>query len=203
MLIMMRNHLLRYGPSLVLFAALSLPAPAAAQTVGAEGGLNLATLTSSAPGAPANQWLPGITAGGFVVLKALGITWQIEGLYSVKGAKVPPSPAVDLQITYFELPVAVRFSLWRWGSSTFHAFGGATFAATLDAKVKDAGFTTDIDESIEKSDVGVTGGVAYERGRLVASTRYTHGLRNVAVGGPLDEIVRNRSVTFLVGWKIK
>jgi hypothetical protein len=187
----------------------SLPAvsPVAAQTltVGAEGGINIATLTADPAAEPPITWMPALTLGGFVMVRAAGIDWQVEGLYSIKGGRVFESPNVDIQIAYVELPVAARLALRKLGLPAFSAFGGATFAVKLDAKVKDAGESTDVNDNFQKSDVGLTGGVLYEQGRLIASGRYTHGLRNIAVPGQAinEQTVRNQAFTVMVGWKVK
>jgi hypothetical protein len=193
---------------LALVGLCVVPTPAAGQTItafGPEGGVNFARLVADPDQSVGVKWLLAPSLGGFVVLRTFGVDWQIEGLYSVKGERLDLNPSLDLQIIYFELPVAVRLSLRRLGLSAFHAFGGPTFAAKLSAKSKDADQSTDISENFESSDVGLTGGVAFQNGRLMITGRYTHGLRNIVVAGQAVEpqTVHNRSFAIMAGWRIR
>jgi hypothetical protein len=187
----------------IAVSLLAAPELAQAQTFGIQGGINLGNLgvTSESPGAPSvsTSWLVAPALGGFVTFDFAGLPLQVEALYSVKGAakvKTANVSASDFRLTYFEVPVSIPF----YSFGRFELFVGASFALKVDAKIKSGPITTEADEYFNDSDIGLTGGVAYKRGNLVVSGRYTHGLFDV---DPLGDTVKNQALVVMVGWKLR
>jgi hypothetical protein len=76
--------------------------------------------------------------GGFIVLPlAPRVALQLEALFTAKGAKLyDPDQELtgSIVLHYFDLPVLVRIQGARWGSGSFHVFGGPYAAFRLSAK---------------------------------------------------------------------
>jgi len=187
---------------LALLIFLLASTPAAAQTFGVKGGVNLATQTSADDGSALDP-RAALVAGAFVRLPV--VSWldlQVEGLYAMKGAKLDfQGVKSTLAIDYLEVPALARL---RIGSGRRHYFvaGGPSVALRLRAKTRTrfsgASEELDIADQIERLDYGVAAGGGVEIGSLVFDARYTLGLRNIdkAEGSS----TKNRAISITAGF---
>jgi hypothetical protein len=188
---------------LALIVFLLASTPAAAQTFGVKGGVNLATQTS-ADGGSALDPRTALVTGAFVRLPlASWLDLQVEGLYAMKGAKLDfLGVKSTLAIDYLEVPALAQV---RIGSGRRHYFvgGGPSVALRLRAKTRTrfsgASEEVDVADQIERLDYGVAAGGGIEIGSLVVDARYTLGLRNIdkTEGGS----TKNRTISVTAGFR--
>ncbi|HYN06012.1 MAG TPA: porin family protein [Vicinamibacterales bacterium] len=176
---------------------LALPASARAQSVGVEGGLSLSTLKSQDDEADFLDRLVAPTGGLFVVFGPNAVTGRIDVLYSVRGAKFELG---EYRFTYLEIPVGAQIHVARTSNSDVHIFGGTSLGIKLDAKLSQTNDAdVELDDEVEDLDLGIYIGAGVTFGRFVVNGRYTHGVRNISVGGPE---LKNRSFAFMVGFRL-
>ena len=188
---------------LALLLLLVASTPAAAQTLGVKGGVNLATQTSE-DGGSALDPRAGLVAGAFIRLPlASWLDLQVEGLYAMKGAKldflgVKSTVAID----YLEVPALAHVRIGS-GRRRYFVGGGPSVALRLSAKTRTpfsgASEEIDIADQIERLDYGVAAGGGVEIGSLVFDGRYTLGLRNIdkVEGGS----TKNRTISITAGFR--
>jgi hypothetical protein len=159
----------------------------------------------------------GLTAGLFAHLPVRDrIHLQIETLFTDKGGSVPlvdPSivsgtATLRYKLHYLDVPVLARVRGPRIRAARLHAFGGPTFSVRLAASRQTAisgqgsfGFEREIDDEVERFDLGVTLGGGVEISRAIFNLRYTHGFSEV-----LEDIygsrLSNRGVLVTAGVRI-
>ena len=155
----------------------------------------------------------GVGGGGFVVLRpGERLALQLEALYRPSGSKLAELEGVDVTfkylLNYFELPVLGRVNVTRSPSRAFYVFGGVAPAIRLSAKFETSasgtGFTQgsldDISDDIELFEFSAVAGAGMDIGpHIVVDGRYTWGLTKL--NDTADESLKNRTLTFLVGYR--
>lgn len=191
-------------PLLVLLVMLAWVPAASAQglSYGVKAGVNLSSISfepddSGNPYESRVGWL----AGAFATIPLRGwLSLQPEALYTIKGARVDfESVESQLIVDYFEVPILARVSLRRG----FYAVAGPTVAARIKARsrTKFGGSTEEIDleDDIERVDLGVAAGAGMELGRWLFEGRYTHGLSDIDAEAGETAKVRNRTISLSAG----
>jgi hypothetical protein len=180
--------------------------PALAQ-VGLMGGLNLGTVSVS--GETEGQQLklqPGPVGGLFfgVPLKKTTIALQIEALLSTKGVRIAAGGFTDsARIVELEVPVLVAFLAKRGTGTNIRVLAGPAFA--LNASNSDSIDGHPVTKApLKLGEVGLKGGVQFERGRIFYGASYTLGLSNFSADdtSPVDA-VKTRTLSAVVGWIFK
>ena len=157
--------------------ALLWAGPAAAQTWGVKGGLNLSDVALEDFDTSAE---PSAVAGGFFRLPFIfGLQIQVEGLVAQR--RVTFDDSVRDELNYLEVPMLARYRVFSVGGRPVHALGGGVLAFRLSAKeVFSGGESEDVKDSYEPIDFGVSvgGEVALTRHWLV-DVRYVFGVANI------------------------
>lgn len=163
---------------------------ASAQTgasFGVKAGANFANLDFSGDGVdPSLDRRVGLVAGAFMLFPmSETFGFQIEGLYSQKGAKFVEDDFEDsIELDSFDVPVLARYTIPSSTNTSFHLFAGPSFGFKLSAK-STSSFDGEDDEEIDISDdvkgvdFGLVVGAGIEFGKFVIDGRYTHGLSNL------------------------
>jgi hypothetical protein len=185
-----------YCAAIGLALLVALPAQAAAQLVGVEGGLSFANLKSDDPEEPTLDWLKAPTAGLFVVFGPNAVTGRVDVLYTVKGGRTSFGA---YRISYLEAPVGVQFNFARGSDSDVHVFAQTTIGFKIDARI-DYNDTGDDDELPEAEDLdfGITIGAGATFGRFLVNGRYTHGIRDISSAGV---VVKTKTVAIMGGFR--
>ena len=196
--------------ALLLSLAVSLVAvPAFAQTgVGIKGGVSFSRLDTTPDSSDVLDPLTDFTAGVFVAAGG-PIGGQVEALVSRRGAEIDGDlfglgflgNLAKFRVTYLDLSGLLRINAGA-GDNNVYLLAGPTFAVELQSEINLAGFGQDIGEATESWDVLATVGAGVEVGGFLVEGRYSHGLRDVIVGGnilPFDAKMRSFSV--LAGFK--
>lgn len=174
-------------------AALLSAVPAAAQTWGVKGGLNLSNVSLEDFDTSAE---PSAVAGGFFRLPFMaGLQIQVEGLVAQR--RVSFDDSVRDELNYLELPVLARYRVFSAGGRPVSALGGGVPAFRLSAKeVFSGGDSEDITDRYEPFDFGVAvgGEVAITR-RWLVDVRYIFGVTNVQDVPGFDVKFRTWQVT--------
>ncbi len=197
----MRRRLL----ATVAITGLSLAAagPAGAQVLGVKGGVNLSKIDYGGDFEITTTAKPGAIAGAFIRLSpARFINLQIEGL--VTQHVVDFEGASKNTLTFAEVPVHIRYGLFKGGSVRASAHGGATLGVLLMAKERFAGETSDITDAFARWNVALSAGAEVEMNRWVFDVRYLFGVTDlyhpeVAVDFP----GRHRAVQITAGYRFK
>jgi opacity protein-like surface antigen len=191
--------------SLAIALMVIVPAAAKAQmspvSAGIKGGINSASLSSDAD---ENDDLRRLTAGvggifiGRDINKNVGL--QFEALYSMRGAKAEGGDA-KIKLNYIDVPVLVRFGATSASGIKAFAFTGPQASYNVKAEAEFLGETQDLEDDIEKFDLGWTVGAGVDVNRFTVDARYTMGLMNIAKDE--TETVKNRTFTVMVGIRLK
>lgn len=189
------------SPLLVLALVLAGAAPAQAQglTAGVKGGVTFTDLVFENDVPTTRR--AGLTAGGFVTVPVFGwLAVQPEVLYATRGADFDDTPfPTSVRLDYLEVPILLRVPL----GARLHVVAGPSFAYRLRARSRTtfSGATEelDLDDDIERTDLGIAAGVGVEIRRLVVEARYTHGLRDIDAGSDGGAAIRNRAFALLAG----
>lgn len=172
-------------------------APAAAQTWGAKGGLNLSTVTFEDVDTTAEA---SAVAGGFVRFPFVaGLRLQIEGLFAQR--RITFEDLVRDELNYVEIPVLARYQVFSAGGRPVHVLGGAVIGFRLSADEVIGGESVDVKEAYEPIDLGVSigGEVAITR-RWLVDVRYVVGLTNANDVPGLPVKVRFRTLQITAGF---
>ncbi len=173
-----------------------------------KGGTHLASLHVDAGGGEATPLDPrlGLVVGGFMTWPfARRLSLQPEALFTQKGASSEQGDGTATQkLDYVDVPVLLSYRLAGRPGRQVSAFGGPAFGIRTRAR-SSASFggdtlEQDVSEQVERTDLAVVGGVAYRRGRLVLDGRYSWGFTDIDRDGADDVTIRNRGVSFLLGW---
>lgn len=180
-----------------------VPAAAKAQmspvSAGIKGGINSASLSSDAD--EDIDRLTGGVFGGFIgrdINKNFG--WQLEGLFSMRGAKADGGDA-KIKLNYIDVPVLARFGATSTNGVKAFAFTGPQASFNIKAEAEFLGETADLEDEIEKFDLGWTVGAGVDVKRITIDARYTHGLMNIAKDD--EETTKNRTFSVMVGIRLK
>ena len=196
--------------SIVVAVVLAQATAAAAQSrpvaVGVKGGVNFAELKFEAEGeSEDSDARKGFVGGLFIVWPSESrFALQTEALFSKKGAQVSEGDdSGTIKFNYFEVPVLARISTARSGRASVHVFAGPSFGFRLSAKTK-ATFdgqemSEDIDDEVEKFDLGLVAGAGLDIGRFVIDGRYTWGTSNLNKDDTDDVTIKNRVFTLMAG----
>lgn len=189
--------------SLAIALMVIVPAAAKAQvspvSAGIKGGINSASLSSDV-----DEDLDRLTGGvggvfiGRDINKNVGL--QFEGLYSMRGAKGENGEG-KIKLNYIDVPVLVRFGATSASGIKAFAFTGPQASYNIKAEAEFLGVTQDIEDDIEKFDLGWTVGAGVDVNRFTVDARYTMGLMNIAKDE--TENVKNRTFTVMVGIRLK
>lgn len=193
--------------SLALAVLVMAPAAAAAQitmTAGLKAGVNSSTVTDE--GNSGITRLLGGIGGVFVggdVNGNVGI--QVEGLYSMRGAKdTSDNTETTLRTNYIDVPVLLRVGAGSANGMGFHVFTGPQVSYLLDAKVTNDDLSIDVKDELETLDFGWTLGVGLEASRFLVDARYTMGLKDMNKAGTnFDNEMKNRTFAVMVGYRLK
>ena len=102
-------------------------------------------------------------------------------------------------LSYLTLPVLVKYSFEDAG---FGAYLGPQIGYLLSAKIKEGGVTEDIKEDVKSTDFSGIIGVEYFLPMGVGlSARYQLGLSNVAKDTEDEGSVKNKALTFTLGYR--
>lgn len=180
--------------------------------VGLVGGVNVSTITDEDPDVVEIASRTRFSLGGVVeVALGRGLSLRTEPTYLKKGAVTTVSEdgvtgTNEFQFSYLEVPLLLSYT-FSGGAVRPFVTAGPSVGLFLDAddavlRRPDGVFKGDLDETIDRFDVGLAfgSGVRYPVGRLTlfAQGRYTLGLTNINHGGPVtirDE-VNNLSLDF-------
>ena len=189
--------------SLAIALMVIVPAAAKAQmspvSAGIKGGINSATLSSDID-EDLGQLIGGV-GGVFIgrdINKNFGL--QLEGLYSMRGAKFEAGDA-KVKLNYIDVPVTARFGTTTASGIKAFAFTGAQASFNVKAEAELLGETADLEDDTEKFDLGWTVGAGVEVNRFTVDARYTMGLMNIAKDD--TESTKNRTFTVMVGIRLK
>jgi hypothetical protein len=184
------------APLALLLAGVLLPADAAAQSLGVEGGLALSRYKFETSG-PETDWLFGGSAGLIFVLSEGPITGQVEALWSRKGTKT--TSGTEIKVDYLEIPIGSRLVFEADEGQNIHVMFGGTVAFNLNATQNSEEVFEVIEEDVDEIDFGLFVGGGVDYGRLFANARYVWGIRDIS-DRPVEAY--NRGFTFLVGLKL-
>lgn len=189
--------------SLAIALMVIVPAAAKAQmspvSAGIKGGINSATLSSDTED-DLDQLIGGV-GGVFIgrdINKNFGL--QLEGLYSMRGAKAEGG-AAKIKLNYIDVPVLARFGATSASGIKAFAFTGPQASFNIKAEAEAFGETVDLEDDVEKFDLGWTVGAGVEVNRFTLDARYTLGLMNIAKDETED--TKNRTFTVMVGIRLK
>ena len=174
--------------------------------VGVKAGVNFANLNFDADDASVNfDQRKGFVGGLFVVWPANSlVALQSEVLYSQKGAQIEEGGmTAKLKLDYVDIPVLARVSSPASGGASFHVFAGPSFAVRVSAKTE-ANFegeeeSEDVDDDVERFDLGLVAGAGLEFGRFVIDGRYTWGLSNINKDDEDDVKIKTRVFAVMAG----
>lgn len=203
------RFLLRHALIVVIILLVSSTVAAAQDRgMGVRAGVNLATVHFGGEGgAPALDARPGLVAGAFVTLPLIGwIDIQPELLFSSKGGRLDDGGIEStLVIDYLELPVLARVARPLSGAMRIYAVAGPSVGLRLRARSRtDFGSATeeiDLDDEVERVDIGMAAGGGVEFRSLVLDARYTFSLRDIDADTSDAVTSRNRVFSITAGFR--
>jgi hypothetical protein len=170
---------------------------------GVKAGVNFANLDfSDSDSADASfDRRSGLVAGVFGVFPLQGkLALQTEVLFSQQGTKITEGgESGEIKLDFIEVPVMLRWS--STGDTGFHLFGGPSFGFRRDATGEFAGDEEDLDEDVEKTNIGIVVGAGLEVGHFIVDARHTWGLSNLNKDSSDPETVKSRVFTVMAGWR--
>ena len=150
----------------------------------------------------------GLVAGAFMLVPMTEtFGFQVEGLYSQKGAKFEEDGFEgSLKLDSFDVPVLARYTIPSSTDTSFHLFAGPSLGFKLSAKSKTSFDGEDDEEDISDDvagvDFGVVIGAGLEFGRFVVDGRYTHGLTNLNKAEDNDGVeIKSRVFSIMAGFR--
>jgi hypothetical protein len=193
----------------VAVAVLGSGAVATAQGVdyGVKGGVHLASLHVDADGdaTPLDPRL-GLVVGGFMTRRLAGrLSWQPEVLYTQKGASSEQGGGTATQkLDYLDIPVLLSYRVGGGPERQVSAFGGPAVGVRLRAR-SSASFggdtlEQDVGGQVERTDLAIVAGAAYQRGRLIVDARYAWGIADIDRDGDDHVAIGTRGVSLMLGW---
>lgn len=189
------------GVSLLLTLAVSSAAMAQGRTLGARLGASVATLDTDAGSILDEENQTGLVAGVFYN-RSLGLLgYQVEVLYTSRGADFGDDGSLDL--TYIQIPALLKVNL-PVGMLQPGVFAGVAAALKVDCQVGDSDSCDDV-EGVEVNDVDFNGVAGADLKYSLVGVglwldgRYYLGLSDI---GDFDDVVgdlKNRSWEFSAG----
>ena len=199
------------GMTLALCSIL-LAGPATAQIgFGIKGGLNIADLSDlesiDSIDDLESESKTGLVGGAYVKFPFGPLRLQIEGLYSLKGAKGSSlgTKPWETKLTYIEVPVLLKYELPTPLLKPFF-YGGASIAFLMEAEMRNEVVDSewfDIKDGMKTTDYGLVVGAGIELLGLTLEGRYTHGLSDAieeTSDNPLVVAAKNKTYSVMVGF---
>jgi len=139
----------------------------------------------------------GLVGGGFLEVQ-FGNSFSVrpEILYAQKGGKDTSNNTY--QLDYIEVPVLLKLSLGTPGVNPGLLLG-PTFNLNIIGQVVNGGTSTDFN-NLNKTDIGVMGGVIVDIDKFSLSARYEVGLTDISTSGGPSSHVQNGTFTLLAGF---
>ena len=190
--------------------AIAFAADAKAQGFGygVKGGVTLADLNATGDeDAASSDFRVGFIVGGFVTWPfGARLEFQPEVLFAQKGAKSDMLGGTSTQkLDYLDVPLLVSYRIKGSRERNFAVFGGPAVGIRLRARSHaefgGGSFEQDVSDQVESTDLAAVAGLAYHRGRLVFDGRYSWGFTDIDKETGDGVEIRNRGISFLVGWK--
>jgi len=206
--------------AIVVAAAVLAPGLSSAEaglSKGVKVGLNMATATGADADAKTvtgnsgatKGSVTGIAAGLFagIGLPVLPLSFEIEALYSMKGAKYEwGGNSSTTKLAYLDIPVLVKLDILPLGPVKVGVFAGPSMGILMSAKnelkLGSDTSSTDIKDSLNSSDLGLVVGVGVGLPMgLSADVRYSMGLSKLAkdVSGVTTPERKNGVISLMVG----
>lgn len=169
---------------LILIGAIALFGAVNAQTFGVKAGMNISSLSN----ADDTKALVGFNAGIFMNAPlAANFSIQPEVLYNTKGAKADGMD-LSLNLDYISVPVMFQYN----ATPQFYLEAGPEFSFVVSSKAKSGGVSADVDNLVEKFDIGVGLGAGYYFTPNIGLTaRYVAGFSDVIKNNPEDAVKNN------------
>jgi hypothetical protein len=176
---------------------LLLPASAAAQSAGIQGGLTFSQYDIVTPNIgepiPSTENLTGGSFGAFWVLSDGLFSAQLEGLYSRRGTKTANGTSV--KVDYLEFPIGARINVTEGQSGNFHVMAGGMFGFAVSRSQTGIEVFEVIDDDVDTFDTGLFVGAGFQAQRAIFNVRYYWGTRDVS-DRPIELYNRGFQVMF-------
>jgi hypothetical protein len=201
-----RNSPMRKLLALLLVGG-SLALPLSAQTTfGVVAGFVSSRFSVSNADNDTQQSRSGFVVGATLSMSAgPGLTFAPEALYAQKGTIAPfDGVAVNLAISYFEIPVLFQYAFTTSGDAKPFITAGpdVAFKVGCNASANGASITCDSDPEdfggLKSFDYGIVIGVGVTYQRVSLSGRYDMSLANIA-SDESTSTAHNRALMFVVG----
>ena len=149
----------------------------------------------------------GLVGGGYIKLPFGPLKIQIEGLYSLKGAKGSSlgTKPWETKLTYIEIPVLLKYEIPTPMLKPF-LYGGASVALLQKAEMRNERVDSewyDIKDGMKTTDYGLVVGAGVELFGFTLEGRYTHGLADTVEDesdNPLVNAAKNKTYSVMVGF---
>lgn len=190
--------------TLACLFVLAVAQPAAAQALGIKFGVNLSNLAVSPDDALGDVGAKaGILGGGFFTMGE-GKRLVVEAGAQVALRRIAFGPDIEDTLTYLEIPVVVRYRVFRRNTLTVSALGGGSLDYLIDARESVLGESTSVKDAHEAFDVAaLIGGHASWNDRWSVEARYLFGFSETYVEPAFDTQSRQRGLQFLVGYRFR
>lgn len=157
-----------------------------------------------------NESKTGFVGGAYLKFPFGPLKLQVEGLYSLKGAKGTSfnglsSAEWETKLTYLEFPVLLRYEMPTPMLKPFF-YGGASVALLTKAEERNSNTDSsweDIKDGLKTTDYGLVVGAGVELLGLTVEGRYTHGLADTVdqkTGNMLVDEAKNRTWSVMAGF---
>ena len=169
-------------------------------SAGVKGGVNFANLSFDPEDESCCDPKTGFIGGLFVTAPINeSISFQPEFLYSMIGAKSDfDGFDSEIDIKVFQIPFLFRADFAANSVRPF-VLAGPALSFRLDAKQTFEDEEEDLDEQVEKFDLGFAVGAGLQFGRGSIEARYTHGLRDLDKDE--DNKAKTRVFSVLAGFR--
>ena len=157
---------------------------------------------SGSPELNATRRRPGLTAGLSLLIGTSDMGgWQIEAVFTEKGAENLLRRDDVMRLTYLEIPVLLHVDVLQRHRTAVFLVAGPSLAFTLRASYESDGVTEDVKDDVSGVDVGLHLGGGVELGPVILDARYVWGGRTVFHDGDLDGTFKNRSFIMMAGFR--
>ena len=189
-----------------LLLSMAAASPAAAQTRGVRGGVNLSTMTISPSDALGLELggEVGATGGVFMTLRKAG-PWDIEVGGQLSMRRLTFGPNIADTVTYLEVPGVVTVGVMKHGRVRVRALGGGSFGYVVAARESVFGEASDSVKSAYNSVelAAIAGAQAELSARWSIDVRYLFGLTNPFPVDVTGGTARQRSLQVTAGYRFK
>jgi Outer membrane protein beta-barrel domain len=189
--------------AMAVVALATMPRPAAAQGVGLKIGVNFSKIKfDPAEAAGDLDRRTGVVVGIYGPPRGNALMeWQTELFYVERGAKSKASDGSTLRLSYLVIPILERIRLSGASDVQVHFLVGPELAYRLKAQLKNGSDTVDYNDAIKIYDLGIAAGIDVQISHLVLDARYTWGLVNINRTSDDSTKLKNRVLTFMVGFR--